>query len=100
VTIALVTMVFCLTLGTGAAFANPGGDNVSTAIPTPTLPLFATGSLDSTTTDTRDVYAITLVEGQTYEAIRSTPAVLREHGGREGRLYASRRHRRDAQCSS
>ena len=62
--VALVSMaVFA-----GFAVANPGGDNVSTAI-SQSLPIVGlTGSLDSTTTDARDVYAITLTKGETIEA--------------------------------
>jgi hypothetical protein len=64
----LVTVLFCLTLGTSAAFADQGGDNVSTAT-TATLPIVAlTGSLDSTTTDCRDVFKIHLNRGQTLSA--------------------------------
>jgi hypothetical protein len=63
----VVAVMLCTALATSFAFANPGGDNVSTAIQQ-ALPLSVTGSLDSTTTDERDVYAITLAKGQTLEA--------------------------------
>jgi hypothetical protein len=50
----------------GSAFANPGGDNISSAISS-VLPLSTGGSLVATDTDCRDVYAVTLTEGQTLE---------------------------------
>jgi hypothetical protein len=54
------------------AFANPGGDDVSTAFAS-VLPLSASGSLDASSTDVRDIYAITLAEGETIEATLTGP---------------------------
>jgi hypothetical protein len=65
---AVLAALMCVGFGASFALANPGGDNVSDAIPT-ALPIVGlSGSLDSTTTDARDVYAITLTEGETIEA--------------------------------
>jgi hypothetical protein len=64
--VALFVALLCMTVGAGIAPANPGGDNISSAIPS-ALPLAVTGSLDSTSSDVRDVYAVTLSEGQTLD---------------------------------
>jgi hypothetical protein len=53
--------------GAEAALATSGGDNISSAVATG-LPLSVAGSLDSTTTDCRDVFKIYLGSGQTLDA--------------------------------
>lgn len=62
---ALVALTWMMA-GATFALANPGGDNIASAIAT-ALPLVADGSIDATTTDMRDVYAITLKRGQTLD---------------------------------
>ena len=64
---ALLTLMICMTMGASVALANPGGDTTAEAFVS-ALPLSATGSLDTSTTDVRDFYAITLAKGQTLDA--------------------------------
>jgi hypothetical protein len=64
---ALLATLFWTTAGASFALADPGGDNVASAIATG-LPLSVTGSLDATSSDVRDVYAIVLTKGQTIDA--------------------------------
>jgi hypothetical protein len=64
----VLPMLLCGAVGAGVAFANPGADTPATAI-SQALPIVGlTGSLDSTTTDQRDIYAITLAKGETLDA--------------------------------
>jgi hypothetical protein len=65
---ALVATLAFGAFGTEAALATPGGDNISSAVTTG-LPLVnVAGSLDSTTTDCRDVFKIYLGSGKTLDA--------------------------------
>jgi hypothetical protein len=65
---AVVTALLCPAMGTGFAFADTGGNDISSATPM-ALPISGlTGSLESTPTESRDVFAITLSRGQTLEA--------------------------------
>ncbi|HEY5541083.1 MAG TPA: hypothetical protein VIL41_06485 [Coriobacteriia bacterium] len=68
VTAVVVVALLCPAMGVGFAFADAGGNDIANATPM-ALPITGlTGSLESTTTESRDVFAITLGRGQTLEA--------------------------------
>jgi hypothetical protein len=69
VTCVVLAAALLATMGLGTALGIPGGDTPGTAFSVSSLPLAPPpATLDAATSDTRDIYAITLHEGETLDA--------------------------------